>query len=559
MGLIKRAHFLMLNLPPAPDPAYVKPMTHAPVTNGADQNQTPPTIALLGGGQCGTIALHDILSHFEDLKASDPTLPTPKIIWVDAKGFFGRCAAFDPDQPDCLLTSGPAYALKPSLCAPDAFTQFYVARYPSADMNQCVPRRIYGEFMHGLTTDTMNRAQAQGITIETITARIDAVTRDDRGVLTLRTDSGDTIRAHHLIASPGPSRNTAMDHLHGTPGFIANPSDIASVRASGLDFNDPKSTILCFGPGNSFFDGINLLEKELGYRGKYILVNASGRTPWSVGPDLDEHDGLPYHFTHFATQSMPARVSFATLKAALDRDLEDLKDPAKNPRGFGPEYPIYYIAAYAMQYFKSWADHHKPDALTRGQAELAFQQLQDDATMQLKCISAPEDIALYQTLRAQGRLFESHGRIVMDQVASAARGFSVPVRSNLDQGLYNVRVAGFMNCKPYHSNWDTPVRDEPGNLLRQMERDELIRRAPTNGHGHGERYDTAHARDNGISVVGSSMSPIWGVHLSAAQVNIAARNALNGAIRAAQREQNPQGPSSGPPPDFGAGFGSMPY
>lgn len=211
-----------------------------------------------------------------------------------------------------------------------------------------------------------------------------------------------------------------------------------------------------------------------------------------------------------------------------------------------------------MQYFKSWADHHKPDALTKGQAEIAFQQLQDDAMMQLKCISAPDDIALYQNLRAQGRLFESHGRILIDQIKHDDRGFSVPIRSHLDQALYNVRVNGFMNCKPYHSNWDTPVKDTPGSLLRQMEREELIRRA-VGGAGHGERYDTSHARDNGISVVGSSTSPIWGVHLSAAQINIAARNALNGAIRAVQNGPDAPGPSSGPSSDFGAGFGSMAY
>ncbi|WP_435640366.1 FAD/NAD(P)-binding protein [Micavibrio aeruginosavorus] len=542
----------MLNLPPDLDPAYVEPMK-----TGADQNQTPPIIAIIGGGQCGTIALHDILFHFEKLKAENAATPAPKIVWVDAQGAFGQCGAFSTAQPDCLLTSGPAYALKPSLCAPDLFTRYYIDNHNATDLNTCVPRRIYGEFMADLTHDVMHRVMAAGMDIQTITARVESITRDDHGILILQTDAGETMNVHQAITSPGPSRNTAMDHLNGKTGFIANPSDIASVRASNLDFNDPKSTIVCFGPGNSFFDGINLLEKELGYRGKYILVNASGRTPWAVGPDLEDYDGLPYHFNHFAPESMPNRVSFAKLKAALDRDLEDLKDPEKNPRGFGPEYPIYYIAAYGMQYFKSWADHHKPDTLTKGQAEIAFQQLQDDAMMQLKCISAPDDIALYQDLRAQGRLFESHGRILIDQIKQDERGFSVPIRSHLDQALYNVRVSGFMNCKPYHSNWDTPVKDPPGHLLRQMEREELIRRPPSGyggGAGHGERYDTSHARDNGISVVGSSMSPIWGVHLSAAQINIAARNALNGAIRAVQ-----DGPSSDPSSNFGAGFGSMAY
>ncbi len=470
------------------------------------------TIAIIGGGPSGIIALHDILALLEEKKESGQPCPL-EILWYDAKGQFGASDAFATDLSPALSLNGPTYVVRPSAFNRRIFHDFLNAAHGITDLEGHIPRRMYGEFLNDLVHKLDRKAVDLGVRLQKIPKAVVSVQKHapDKSLFLQEGNTGCWGKADRLIVAPGPPANDVFSHLDGLHGYIKNPARMESFRDSNLDFTDPYAQIVCFGPGNSFFDGLALLEREFGYMGQYTIIAPEERKPWPLTREREIANDVVYKFQHFKPLDFPCPVTLSYLSGALEQDIEALKSPEKNPERFGVEHPLYYIAAFAMEYFKMWEKKHKPDPLARAQSLLAFQDLQKKTAKTLQDVTDPSLIDLYNQVKNEGRIKIFNGRADCKNINNPGKMFRVPVRLNDDGMNIILRSDGIMNCMPFAHDWQ---RTQTG-LLAQMEQDGLVRKKP---EGVVRPYDFGHALENGIGLVGAAVDPIWGVHIFAQRI-----------------------------------------
>lgn len=479
------------------------------------------TLGIIGGGQCGTMFLHDFLYHYEREKADHPGQRSPvTVIWMDAKGAFGSNAAFDVNLPDSLLLSSPSYMITPSVCKPKLFHDFLQNKYQITNLETCLPRRVYGEFLEDLVVRLEKKAQDLGVTVVKTSTQVHAVSKTPDGRFLIEGTGMIRRLADKVALMPGPSSSTDLDYLSGQRGYISDPANIECFTRSEINFSDPSVNFLGFGPGNSFFDAVTLLENELGFRGKYILVRPEEREPWAITRERPIPDNIRYHLKHFVPEELPCPATYSDLSQALHRDLQALIPEKENPWRFGREYPLYYVGNFAMQFFKKWVDHHKPDKLAEAQSREAFRMVQRDALREVTSVVAPEALALYDRLSLEKRLIIISGRVLMPHIIKEDNYFKVPVRLNEDSQIYRLHLHGILNCMPFKRDWNTPQPDMQGHLLRKLESSGFIRKHTDHSIGI---YDFTHALSNGIALTGAVTNPVWGVHLPVYDSSLAAQ------------------------------------
>lgn len=453
--------------------------------------------------------LHDYLYQLEKNKTSIAGTP-PAILWLDAGGRFGHADPFDPQQSDALLMNGPTYMLRPSLAKPDLFHNYYRGQTGSDDLEGFIPRNLYGRFLQDLVPALLEKAQHLGITITRQQATITAIHKTPQRALQLVSAEGQRWQADHLALATGPARNRALDHLRGQSGFIDNPSRANSFANSGIDFSNPATQIACFGPGPSCFDGMALLEKEFGFKGKYILVGRANIPFWSIQRNSPVPNDSHYRPRHLSAEALPCPVTESQLIAALFKDIDDLKDPQHNRFEMGPEYLLNLVSSQTPALYARWQAHHRPDALAAAQSHTAFLKLQRVAIKMLEQAVSPQMQSLYQNLKDQGRILQVSGRIQEDAITKPNALFTVPVVRQ-DGLRLNYRSAGIMNCKPHVRSWQPGGATAQEQLLAQMTEQGLIRQNKQEQLG---LYDFIHGLQNRVALLGAATDVLWGVHLS---------------------------------------------
>lgn len=477
------------------------------------------TLAIIGGGAVGTLALHDVLAQYEDRCLKHAAVPPIDIAWYDAQGRFGVTDAFDPNGPDSLCLSNPAYMVRPSAIARTIFYDFYRAAHGrDASLEACIPRRIYGEFLTDLVPKLETRAKSLGVHLRKIPRPVSDIARQASDAFRITDAAERPHQAGQLIVATGPARNSAMNAVSGTKGYIADPGQSESYHAAGVDFKDPNTVVIGFGFGNSFFDGIAMLEQELGFRGKYILVESHPRTPWVVTREKELPDDIYYKFIHFSPDKLPCPVSLEQLSAVLQKDINDLQSEEKNPLRFGIEHPLYYVAAFAMKYFQAWEKCHQPNDSNRSHSLSAFTALQRQCLNRLKDVISPQALDLYNAAVASGRVETVSGRILPAQIHHDSKNLLVPVSLN-DGETIILKGHALINGMPQQGDW----RHVKDGLLTRMRDRGLIRLCETGTVG---LYDFEHALNQGIGLVGAAVDSIWGVHILANKMSTAVNTAV---------------------------------
>lgn len=472
-------------------------------------------MAIIGGGACGTMFLHDYISLLEGRPAAVKAQP-PKILWFDRNGHFGHADAFDPHQPDCLTLNNPVAMMQPTLINPKIFHDFCTRTYGACDHSAFLPRNVYGRFLKELTPTLFQRAQALGIEIKTIHSTTKAIHKTPNGHLIIKDD--DRFRpVDDVVMALGPAPNHAAQHLQGERGYIASPSRYESFEKSGIDFSNPKTRIACFGPGASCFDGMALLEKEFGFKGTYILIGESSSAFWSLRREKPIPTDVGYPSRFLQPGNLPCPVTATQLKDALQRDVAELRNPSANPHDLGPEYPLFAAAAKSKRLMGMWEKQHKPNALERAQAQMAFNELQRYAIKILEHAVAPQMLDLYKDLQRQGRILHIEGRAQIDKITKVDQEFQIPVLTrNPDLTHCRIRylAEGFMNAKPFARSWDAVAEGAPlspqERLLHGMRNQGLIQQVPGDQLG----LYTSNGTKNSIVLLGAATDALWGVHLA---------------------------------------------
>lgn len=472
------------------------------------------TLAIIGGGAVGTLALHDVLMQYEDRLQKHESVPRLDLAWYDAQGRFVSTDAFAVTLPDSFRLNGPAYMVRPSGIARKMFYDFYRASHPDANLDEYIPRRIYGEFLRDLTRKLEDKAQQLGVPLNMISQPIVKISQQSADAFKLIDGSGRPHQAGKLIIATGPAKNPAMQHLQGLHGYVDNPADPASYARAGVDFKNSATSVIAFGLGGSFFDSVTILEQELGFRGQYVLVESHPHKPWVITREKDLPEDVYYKFTHFAPDKLPCPLTLTDLQTAFQKDIDDLGPTESNPLRYGIEHPLYYIAAFAMLYFQGWEKHHSPEPAARKQALDAFEDLQKLTSDQLKDVVSPQALDLYNTAIAEGRVRFIKGRVLPNHIHRTPNNLVVPVALQ-GGGIDMIHGTALINGMPQQGDWQH-VKD---GILPHMRENNLIR---LDTSGTTALYDFAHALKKGIGLTGAAVDSIWGVHIFANKTGIAA-------------------------------------
>src|SRR5258705_8031396 len=95
-----------------------------------------PTVAIIGGGFCGTMVAVHLLRAGAGLR----------VLLIERTGRFGRGAAYGTSSPSHLLNV-PAGRMSPFENDPEHFLRWVRSRLPGAGGGDFVPRMIYGEYL----------------------------------------------------------------------------------------------------------------------------------------------------------------------------------------------------------------------------------------------------------------------------------------------------------------------------------------------------------------------------------------------------------------------------
>lgn len=491
--------------------------------------QSNHSLAIIGGGQCGTMFLHDLLCQLEKKKQPGAAV-NGQILWIEKTGRFGHADAFNPRQSPSLLMNGPTYMLSPSLARPRLFQDFYNQAAGDNDHGSFIARHHYGDFLAALPEALERQARAMGIQINKIQGTVQSIERQKQAGLQIRMGTGMTLDVSSIALAMGPAKNHKQDHLQGQQGYIANPSRLDNFINSTLNFKNPATAIACFGPGASCFDGMALLENELAYKGKYIVVGHRDTPLWVINRQQPVPPDVHFKPIHISASKLPCPLTLTQLEENFALELLSLEDTERNPYGMGPEYPLFALAAYGHQIFKLWVKHHEPDALARAQAKSAFDFMQQKALKTLESTTSPQMLSLYNSLKAQGRILEVDGRVQEQQVRKPDHLFTVPVIRRKDGLKLNYRCQGFMNARPYSRQWPSPATPlenltPPEALLARMEQQGLIHRDEDNPFG------LFAAKSGDIALLGAAADPLWGVHLAALRNGMAAEHFADKLLR----------------------------
>jgi uncharacterized NAD(P)/FAD-binding protein YdhS len=272
------------------------------------------TIAILGGGFCGTVTAVNLA------RLSQEPL---RIVVVNHRYPLGRGVAYSTKRAEHLLN---VVARNMSALADDLthFVEWLQTRHEFADIpesrlrEQFIPRRIYGDYLlgllHGHGRPERNRS---GSTIETIDGEAVRISLPHTGAKITLAD-GQMIEADKVLLATG-NPPPADPNIGGAA--LRHPNYLNCWEYSEQQLSDRTKNVVLLGTGLTMVDAYLTLA-ELGWQGKITAVSRNGFLPKS------HFQGVEY--TEFPPAE-PAKLGLAALVNQIEEHCERLSQRGVNP------------------------------------------------------------------------------------------------------------------------------------------------------------------------------------------------------------------------------------
>jgi uncharacterized NAD(P)/FAD-binding protein YdhS len=202
------------------------------------------TIAIVGGGFCGTVVAANLLRR-------PPAGPT-RIVLIERSGAVGRGVAY-ADRGFPYLLNVPASRMSASADAPSEFLEFVQRRIPGVGGEDFLPRALYGEYLQEFLLAAQLSAPTN-VRLDVLHGEVSNVRRLERHLpLQLELRDGRKLTADDVVLALGNPRPAALAvaaPVANHPGYVTDP------WSSTLQFSRSQKVLL-IGTGLTAADVIN--------------------------------------------------------------------------------------------------------------------------------------------------------------------------------------------------------------------------------------------------------------------------------------------------------------
>ncbi len=273
-------------------------------------DQTPRTIAVVGGGASGVLTAAHLLRV-----AAEPTT----VILVERNARIGRGVAYGTDNPAHLLNV-PAGKMSAWPDEPDDFLNWAERNHPSLLTGRAeparafLPRIIYGDYLDDLLKGAETRAAAD-VRLERVVGEAVSV-RTTPGGYSIELANGETYWADSIVISTGwlPLRDPPVSD----PAFYRGKRYVRDVWSPGELANRVGSdALLIVGTGLTMVDVAVTLSGR-GHTGRVYTISRRGLFPQPHGPSK-----VPAPFPPVGELPLTARALTGWLRAEVRAAAKD--------------------------------------------------------------------------------------------------------------------------------------------------------------------------------------------------------------------------------------------
>ncbi len=182
-----------------------------------------------------------------------------------------------------------------------------------------IPRRIYGDYLHGLLFSRSTVAAEKGIQIETIAAGAIDIIPSAIGGASVALSDGQSIHADRVVLATGhqPPANLKINGLDTEhPRYFQNPWQDWENK-----LNDRTENVILIGSGLTMID-VFLSLKDLDWQGKIYAVSRNGLLPLSHFKGVEYGDPL---------SGKPGPLSLTQIYSIFKKHFRSAKGEGINP------------------------------------------------------------------------------------------------------------------------------------------------------------------------------------------------------------------------------------
>jgi uncharacterized NAD(P)/FAD-binding protein YdhS len=238
------------------------------------ENDSPRSIAIIGGGATGVSVLTQLITQFESVS----TQIRLKIYLIETTSKIGPGLAYSTDNKHHILNmSAETMGIYPEKSGD--FVEWlkesksYFSDHSEAINSQYLPRLLYGKYLENRFQLALDRAKKNEISVELVNDEAIAVKTDHNRVL-LDLRNGRRIDADYLVLALGNLPPTVGQEMISKPGYV----HCQWHNKDKLDRIPSREPVAILGSGLSAVDAVLSLITN-GHKGKITLVSRNGWLP----------------------------------------------------------------------------------------------------------------------------------------------------------------------------------------------------------------------------------------------------------------------------------------
>lgn len=272
------------------------------------------TVAIIGGGFCGTVTAVNLLRF-----SKNPL----HVVIINSGSPLGRGIAYGTRRAEHLLNVA-ARNMSAFVDRPNHLLEWLRTRSEFTDIadaelrEQFIPRKVYGDYLQGLLFWHTQNPRHPETRISFVQAQaLDLVPTSDRVAVIV--EQQPTLEADMVLlatGNPQPGDLPAAAEVLEHPRYVTNPWRTINY----LDV-DPGENVVLLGAGLTMVDAFLTLS-ELGWQGTIYAVSRTGLLP------LSHFQGIPY--PDFPPAD-PTKLGLAGLKKLMEQHCQQLRDRGENP------------------------------------------------------------------------------------------------------------------------------------------------------------------------------------------------------------------------------------